>query len=293
MSKNFKRTAVTKQTIENLVIDSGVIYKNYVDGDNPGTLLGATRDGNTFNVEREMRTPELDGAKGPVKGLPRLGTETAKITAKFAEFTTELIQAALPGTEVTDKLTHDEIRSIGKIALSDYCDNIVIVGEKAGSKEPVICGVENALSTGGFDLSFVDDDESGFTIEFTGHYEMDDLTKPPWFIRNPKVEGEEPGEAGLLDLTITGDSPIALDFVPATHNYEVAVTQASPTVIITATVSGVSKTSITFGGETTVNPSWKLGVPVALVAGANVIVITVNVGSEFEVYTITINYTEG
>lgn len=286
-----KYHGITTETYKHFIVDAGAVYKNYVDGDNPGEILGATRDGSTFTLEREIREMTVDGSKGPTKGYRRVTKVTARISAKFIEFRTDLLKLALPGTTSTEEGNYDQIRSALNIALDDYLENIVLIGEKSGTNEPIILGIENPLADGGFEVAMIDEDEAGITIQFTAHFDPEDLAKEPWFILNPKVEEEEPGEVGLLDLDITGDSPIVFSFIPETHNYEVDVTQASSVVIITATMAGVSKSSITINGETTVNPSWKLGIPVELEAGANPVVITVNAGGELDVYTIIINYT--
>jgi hypothetical protein len=157
---------------------------------NSNTLIGATRDGNTFTIETEYRQIGLDGAKGPVKGGEDISTVSAKISAKFVEISTDLIKTALPGSTVADypttNPTHDEIRRSLEIALTDYVSNVVMVGRVSGSGEPIICGIENALSLGGFELAEADNDESGITLEMTAHFDPNDLDKEPWFIRWPK-----------------------------------------------------------------------------------------------------------
>jgi hypothetical protein len=154
------------------------------------TLIGATRDGNTFTVETEYRQIALDGAKGPVEGGEDITSVTAKIAAKFVEISTDLIKMSLPGSTATDypteTPTHDEIRRSVQIALSDYLANVVIIGRVSGSQEPIICGVENAISLAGVELGMVDNDEAGITLEFTAHFDPLDLDKEPWFVRFPK-----------------------------------------------------------------------------------------------------------
>ena len=284
-----KYHGLTDKTYQHFVVDAGAVYKNYGLGGEQ--LIGATRDGSTFTIETEIREMPVDGAKGPVKGLRRKTSVVARISAKFIEFTTDLLKTALPGAESTDNLTHEEIRRALQITLADYAENIALIGEKSGSSEPIILGIENALADGGFEVGMVDDDEAGITIQFTAHFDPANLDQEPWFIRNPKVDEEEPGEVGLLDLKIDGDS--IQNFDPDVHSYEVDITQETPDIVITADLAGVSKSTVTIGGETTVNPSWKLGVPVALEEGANVIAITLTVRGKMEVYTIVINYTEG
>lgn len=154
-------------------------------------LIGATRDGAVFNVTGEQRDIPVDGAHGKVKGLERITRVEAKISAKFIEITPDLIKMALPGSTVKDypsdaSPTHDEIRRALSIALTDYIDNVVIIGEVSGSDEPVICGIENALATGGFELTTADQDEAGIPIELAAHFDPSDLINEPWFIRYPQ-----------------------------------------------------------------------------------------------------------
>ena len=65
-----RKHGVTTNTYKKLVIDSGAVYKNY--GESGEALLGATRGGNTFTIEQEIRNMEVDGAKGSVKGFRRI-----------------------------------------------------------------------------------------------------------------------------------------------------------------------------------------------------------------------------
>jgi hypothetical protein len=157
---------------------------------NTNTLLGATRDGNTFTIETEYRQIALDGAKGPVKGGQDITAVVAKISAKFVEISTDLIKMALPGSAAADHPTvtptHDEIRRTLQIALTDYITNVVMVGRVSGSGEPIVVGIENALALGGFELAEVDNDEAGITIELTAHFDPTNLDAEPWFIRWPQ-----------------------------------------------------------------------------------------------------------
>jgi hypothetical protein len=161
-----------------------------VSNGNTNTLIGATRDGNTFTIETEYRQIGLDGAKGPVKGGEDISSVSAKLSAKFVEISTDLIKTALPGSSAADyptsTPTHDEIRRSLEIALTDYIANVAMVGRVSGSGEPIICGIENALSLGGFELAEADNDETGITLELTAHFDPADLNKEPWFVRWPK-----------------------------------------------------------------------------------------------------------
>ena len=183
---------ITDKTYKNFVIDAGAVYLNY--GEDGERLIGATRDGNTFTIEQEIREIPVDGQKGPVKGLRRVTRVTARITANFVEFTTDVLKLALPGATVEGypetEPTHDAIRRALQIALGDYHKNIAIVGNKSGTDQPIICGIENALADGNFEVSAADEDEATISIQFTAHFDPETLDKEPWFILNPKEEVE-------------------------------------------------------------------------------------------------------
>jgi hypothetical protein len=86
---------VSSDTDTRILIDAGAVYIGFLSVDNPGTLLGATKGGNLFELTRNIRVIEPDGAKGPIKGLRRLESVDAKITANLLEVTAENLRRAL------------------------------------------------------------------------------------------------------------------------------------------------------------------------------------------------------
>jgi len=182
---------ITSSTTQRLFIDAGAVYKNY--GESGETLLGATRGGNQFKIETEIRTMEFDGAHGPVKGAERIVGHIATITANFVEITEEVLLLSLPGATAADypdtpSKTHDLITRAADIASGDYITNIAIVGKNTqSSTNDVICVVENALSDGNLELGFTDKDESVMTVTFKAHFDAADLTTEPWKIYNPCI----------------------------------------------------------------------------------------------------------
>ena len=180
-----KYHGVTTETVKRLFIDAGAVYLNYDEADE--RLLGATRGGNTFTIEQEVREIEVDGARGPVKGLRRVTSVRAQIVANLLEMTTENLKAALAGATVEENGTHDIITRKLTIEDSDYLKNVALVGEISGSQEPVICIVKNALADGNFSISTADKDEAGLEVTFTGHFDPDKMDEEPWEIRFPKI----------------------------------------------------------------------------------------------------------
>jgi hypothetical protein len=194
-----RQHGVTTETYERLIIDAGQVRKNYVDETDPGVLLGATRGGSVFSVDTELREMPVDGAKGPVKGDKRIIKVTASLECNFIESTSEIFKRILCGSAAADfpstgTATHDDITRSLQLQASDYLTNVVIIGEVAGSAEPVILFIENALSDGKLSMSLADNDESVNKVKFVGHFDPDDLDSEPWKIRfpqdvNPTTEG--------------------------------------------------------------------------------------------------------
>lgn len=89
---------VTTNTAHRVLIDAGAVYLGFEDADAPGTLLGATRGGNVFEVTRVTRDVRPDGAKGPVKGFRRIEDVVAKLTVNLLEITAENLRRALAAT---------------------------------------------------------------------------------------------------------------------------------------------------------------------------------------------------
>ena len=94
-------SAITTDTVQNLVLDAGIVYLNYGAGGGTERILGATEGGNTFTVEREIREVPVDGTKGKTKGLRRIITENATLTVNLKEVSPENIQLALAGSTKT------------------------------------------------------------------------------------------------------------------------------------------------------------------------------------------------
>ncbi len=186
-----KYHGVTTETVKRLFLDAGAVYLNY--GETEERLLGATNDGNTFTIEQDVREIEVDGARGPVKGLRRIIEVRAQIVANLLELTAENLKTALAGSTMEDypdgeEKTHDKISRKLTIADTDYIGNVALVGEISGSQEPVICIIKNALVDGNFNIDTADKEEAGLEVTFTGHFDPDEMDEEPWEIRFPVIE---------------------------------------------------------------------------------------------------------
>lgn len=91
---------ITEATYQRFLIDAGEIRVNYVDVDNPGIRLGATRGGNVFEVVPEYHHAAVDGAKGPVVGEERIERVTVRMRVNVVEIVPWVLSMGLPGSTV-------------------------------------------------------------------------------------------------------------------------------------------------------------------------------------------------
>lgn len=188
-------TGLTANSPQSFVVDAGAVYLNY--GLPTERKLGATRGGSTFVIEQEVRSVEVDGAKGPTMGTRRIVESIARINANLMELTTENIMLAIAATTSTPTnedgtvgTTHDSIRRTREIGPTDYLENVAIVGNKGGTNENFVGLLYNVLADGGFSVEQNDRDEAVVEVQFTAHFDPADMTIEPWEIRNPIVPAD-------------------------------------------------------------------------------------------------------
>jgi hypothetical protein len=168
----------TSDTPNRLVLDAGAIYKNvtYAAGDFTGTLIGATSGGNEFVFKQTLRQVEIDGAKGPVKGLQIVEREEAELNINLKELTASNIALSIAGSAVdTTDTAYDVITSGGKIDLTDYIDSVAYVGRVSGTNKPVVIILENVLSMEGLNFKTEDNKEVVIPIKFAAHADEADV----------------------------------------------------------------------------------------------------------------------
>jgi len=181
--------AVTvKVPAEGMIIDAGAVYKNYGLADE--VCIGATAGGNKFEIQTTYLDQGVDGGAGPVAGGRQVLRCVPLITARIVEFTPAMLSLALPGSVATPNGNRTDIARAAEIALSDYAENIALVGEVWGVGTPVVCIIQNAITDGPVELALTDGGETVTTMRFAGHYTIDDLKTDPWEIRWPMIEVE-------------------------------------------------------------------------------------------------------
>ena len=142
---------VTTDSPDRILIDAGAIYLGFIDATSTGTLLGATRGGNSFELARTIRRMEVDGAKGPVKGLRRIEEVVATIRANMLELTAENLRRAIAGaiygsgtTAITAEATGDGDGTAKKHHLGTLLEDC----EDAWEESDPVTGVTSEVSAG-------------------------------------------------------------------------------------------------------------------------------------------------
>lgn len=180
---------VTTQTMNNLLVGPGAVYKGFKSPQSPGTLLGATSGGNTFRITREYYNPEIDGLLGPLKGSGRIIKDVAEIEANFVEITKDNLILALCGSTAASHgspQSHWKITSDGKISEGNYIDTIALIGERSGTTSPMCLVIKNAIATEPVEVPLGDGKGTVvLKVKFSSHYAQESPTVPPYEIYSP------------------------------------------------------------------------------------------------------------
>ncbi|MCK9492691.1 MAG: hypothetical protein M0Q24_11475 [Sulfurimonas sp.] len=179
------RNGISSKSPQRYALGPGEIRLNYVDGDNPGTLFGATMGGNSFIVEMEIRDTRPDGARGKMKGFRNIDAIEARIEANMLEISRESLLRALPGASGEVEGDHFKITPGLAISANSYLDNVAILGNISGSDTPFVGIIKNVLADEGLELAFQDRDDIVQPITFSAHFDAADATTVPFEVRFP------------------------------------------------------------------------------------------------------------
>jgi hypothetical protein len=163
-------------------MDAGVIYWGYTNLSSPGTLLGATKGGAVYTIDRKFRDTRPDGSKGPVKGFRRLESVDVSLECELMEVTEANLLILLAGSAAADHvITGAEIDD------NDYRD-IALLVQHSGfdpTTAPMVCKLSNALVEGALTINPKPNDEGTIKVKFVAHYADTDLATEPWEITYP------------------------------------------------------------------------------------------------------------
>ena len=203
---------ITAGTPKNLQLDAGAFFTGfevgkdtYTSAKKAGKCLGATQGGGTFTAKPTIRTVDVDGAVGRVKGLTDIQTWEVSLSATVIETTVKSLKAALAAATVTEGTGTDastgngipngytEIKGNAGISDTDYISDITWVGCLSGSTEPIIIQIKNALNEDGLSVDFAPNSEGKVKMTFYAYNSLEDFesdsVNPAFYIYLPDVEG--------------------------------------------------------------------------------------------------------
>lgn len=200
---------ITNATPKNLQLDAGAFFigfkvgtDTYATAKKAGKCIGATQGGGTFTAKPSIRTIDVDGAVGRVKGLTDIETWDVSISATVIETTVTTLKAALAaavatagtGTEISGNGIpegYTEIKGKAGIADDDYISDITWIGCLSGSTEPIIIQINNALNEDGLSVDFAPKSEGKVKMTFYAYNSLDEFesddVNPAFHIYLPTV----------------------------------------------------------------------------------------------------------
>lgn len=167
---------ITADTPTNLVVGAGEALMDHAN-------IGATIDSNAFRIERELYTPELNGAKGALIGTDFVRRSEGVLEMSVPEFNATLLLAAWPGGQSTPTagmtvIDEDETR---RIPTSAYHDWELQVERLNGGEFQF--EVDDAINVGNVEAELSDDGLAAPRFELHSRWNPANLTVSPHRIR--------------------------------------------------------------------------------------------------------------
>lgn len=177
-------SAIRTETFKNLQLNAGLTLINFsLDGYSSADalkaaiaseiasgakLLGATRDGGSFVITRDIRQVTADGIRSRFKGSEIVDSADAYLSETLIEITPEHIKSVLGNADI-DTTDPNHVKVTVRVAIDDgdYLDNIVWIGDT--SEGFVAIELYNGLNTADFTFTFTDKNEGTATAEFHAH----------------------------------------------------------------------------------------------------------------------------
>lgn len=144
-------------------------------------ILGVTRGGGSFTVNKEVRTPDVDGTRYAFKGQDFIDSVDAYLAGTLLEVNPTNFKRLLSTGEVatsgkkTTVTMHTAVNTE-----TDYIDSLCWVGDIADGTL-VLIELDNAFNTSDFSLTFTDKGEGTMPFEFHARQaEVTDYDEAPF-----------------------------------------------------------------------------------------------------------------
>lgn len=181
-----KFTKVATDAFQQFQLNAGVLLTEYTPGSAIDTtkIFAATSGGTNFTASPEYSDygEDVDNVPANTKQLKVLESVTATMSGTLKTATTAVAKRLMAAADVdanTGKITPR-----ADLADADFFD-LWWVGDYSNYNGDTNGGyvaihLINALSTGGFQLQSNDKGKGDFSFEFTGHYDISDITVLPY-----------------------------------------------------------------------------------------------------------------
>ena len=165
---------LTKQQIENIQIDYGIVFVNYgVTGERQ---LAPTRGGGTFTASKTIREIEYDGRRGKTKGMQVVDEINAMLSVPLMDTSMDNLALAMPYATYEDGKISAKSSSLGVVQDSSYLANITLFAKVIGGGYKKIT-LYSAMTENDFTLAATTKNEGVITLEVHAHWDAEDDTK--------------------------------------------------------------------------------------------------------------------
>ena len=107
------QSGISAAAVNRYIRGPGKVYKNFTSIASPGTLLGETKGGSTFDWGLEFYDVEPDGAMGLVKGHRFIAKCMPSLEVNLLEHTTTNWLGFLPGANSSDETPTRQVEYLG------------------------------------------------------------------------------------------------------------------------------------------------------------------------------------
>ena len=190
-------TNLTKQQVENIQIDEGLVFVDY--GEPTERKLAPTRGGGDFSASVSIRNIEFDGRSADTAGTQVVESQEAILKVVSLCMSQEELRFAMPYARVEGEGENMTIKNpkCGVIPLSAYCKNITMFAKLISGKYKKIT-IYHPMSENGLTVKAAPKAEGEISLEIRAHYTIDDLNGDLWEVKDAaSVESAQPAAANV------------------------------------------------------------------------------------------------
>lgn len=170
---------ITADTPQNLVVGAGEALVDHAN-------LGSTVDANAFRIERTIFTPDLNGAKGALKGTDYVTSSEGILEMSIPEFNANILSKMWPGSAIDNPAVVPGMAIIDettarRIPNADYHDWELQVERLNGGEFQF--EVDDGINTANVEASLADDALAAPRVEIHGRWDATPGSRSPHRIR--------------------------------------------------------------------------------------------------------------